>query len=242
MGQRMKCHATLVGKVEKGKRTPTPDFAMAADAAFELDGHFVELATRVAREAAGPRWWYRWTDEVEPQAVILQSWDPMLVPGLLQTPAYARAVLGSSPLIVSDQLEGAVAARTARRAILDRTPPPRVCVLMDEGVLHRPVGGRNVLLEQLHYLLEAARCPCLTVQVVPIAAACAAGMMAAFALARLPTGAEVATVDSLREGHTTADVDAVAEIRLWYETIRADACSRFESLQIIEKAVARWTG
>lgn len=235
LGARMQCHPALIGHIERGRRTPTLDFAEALDHAFQLDQHFTTLFRQISHSPA-LGWFARWMEEVEPQAVILQSWDPLLIPGLLQTPEYARAIF--SPMTPADQLEERVEARTRRLQIFDRPNPPVFLALIDEGMLHRPIGGPAVLAHQLRHLLELAQHPCITVQLVPVAAGCAAGMMSAFSLARLRGGVEVVSADSVLSGDVTSDHDAVAWLKVRYNLIRADAHSQSASQRLIEDAVA----
>ncbi|MEU7000983.1 helix-turn-helix transcriptional regulator [Nonomuraea sp. NPDC046570] len=234
----MKVHQSLVSHVERGVRPPTRDFAEAADRAFGLEGHFAHLYARVVQSPA-LGWFARWVEEVEPRATMLWTWDPLLVPGLLQTDSYARAIFSTSVIPV-DQAEERVVARMQRRHILDRADPPLVWALIDEGVLHRPIGGVEVLAGQLRYLLELAKHPRLMVQIVPVAAGCASGMVSSFALARLPSGAEAVTIDSLLIGQVTADPQSVGVLRARYETIRASAHSKDESRRVIENAVSKY--
>lgn len=237
LGTQMRCHPSLISHIERGRRAPTLDFAEALDHAFQLDQHFTTLFRQISHSPA-LGWFARWVEEVEPQAVILQSWDPMLIPGLLQTPEYARAVF--SPMAPADQVEERVEARIRRLQIFDRPNPPVFLALIDEGVLHRPIGGPEVLLHQLRHLLELAQHPCVTIQLVPIAAGCGAGMMSAFSLARLRGGIEVASADSVLSGDVTSDHDAVARLKVRYNIIRADAHSQSVSLRLMEDAVTTW--
>lgn len=237
LGTRMQCHPSLISHIERGRRPPTLDFAAALDHAFQLDQHFTTLFRQISHSPA-LGWFARWVEEVEPQAVILQSWDPLLIPGLLQTPEYARAIF--SPMAPADQVEERVEARTRRLHIFDRPSPPVFLALIDEGVLHRPVGGPAVLVQQLRHLLELAQHPCITIQLVPVAAGCAAGMMSAFSLARLRGGAEVVSADSVLVGDVTSDHEAVARLKVRYNIIRADAHSQSVSQRAIEDAVTTW--
>jgi hypothetical protein len=95
-------------------------------------------------------------------------------------------------------------------------------------------------MHQLRHLLELAQHPCVTVQLVPIAAGCAAGMMSAFSLARLRGGIEVASADSVLSGDVTNDHDAVARLKVRYNIIRADAHSQSVSLRLMKDAVTAW--
>ncbi|MFG1970333.1 Scr1 family TA system antitoxin-like transcriptional regulator [Nonomuraea fuscirosea] len=235
---RMRCHESLISHIETGRRTPTLEFAREADKAFDLDEHFVALFKRVTQSPA-LGWFARWVEEIEPRAVILQSWDPLLIPGVLQTADYARAIFTTAPTSL-DRVEERVQARIQRIAVFDSPTPPTFLALIDEGVLHRPVGGPDVLAAQLRYLVELAQHPQITVQLVPIAAGSAAGMMSAFALARLRDGSEVVSADSVLSGHVTGDHEAVARLKQRYDTIRADAQPKNVTRQAIEDAIRKW--
>jgi transcriptional regulator with XRE-family HTH domain len=234
---RIRCHESLISHIETGRRPPTFDFAQGADKAFNLDGHFVALFRRISQSPA-LGWFARWVEEIEPQAVILQSWDPLLIPGVLQNADYARAIFAAGAS--SDRVEERVQARMRRIAILDRPGAPTFLALIDEGVLHRPIGGAEVLASQLRYLLELSHHPRVTVQLVPVTSGCAAGMMSAFALARLRDGSEVVSADSVLSGQVTGDHEAVAILKQRYDTIRAHAQPKSVTQQAIEDAVRKW--
>jgi len=237
LSTRMRCHTSLISHVERGRRTPTLDFAEALDRVFQLDEHFVGLFREIAHSPT-IGWFARWVEEIEPQAAILQSWDPLLIPGCLQTPEYARALFSkTSP---ADQVEEQVLARTQRLRMFDGPTPPIYMALIDEHVLHRPLGGRGILIDQLRYLLELSHHPRITIQLVPVDAGCIVGMVTGFVLARLRNGAEIASTDSLLSGHVTGDYDSVANLKVRYETIRADAHSQSVSQRTIEEAVTKW--
>ncbi|MEU6784639.1 DUF5753 domain-containing protein [Nonomuraea angiospora] len=235
---RMRCHESLISHIETGRRAPTLEFAREADKVFDLDGHFVALFMRITQSPT-LGWFARWVEEIEPRAVILQSWDPLLIPGVLQTADYARAIFATTTAS-PDRVEERVQARIQRIAVFDGPTPPTFLALIDEGVLHRPVGGPDVLAAQLRYLLELAQHPQITVQLVPIATGSAAGMMSAFALARLRDGSEVVSADSVLSGHVTGDHEAVARLKQRYDTIRADAQPKNVTQQAIEDAIRKW--
>lgn len=233
----MSVHQSLISHVERGVRPPTQDFAEAADRTLGLDGHFTHLYARIIQSPA-LGWFSRWVEEVEPRATMLWTWDPLLVPGLLQTEAYARAIFAS--ISDPDRVDRQVQARVARVAIFNKPTAPSLLAVIDEGVLHRPIGGKRVLIEQLRHLLNLAQHPRITVQLVPIASACAPGMMSAFTLARLDSGAELVSADSVLSGQVTGDLAALARLKRRYDTIRADAQPRAVSQQTIEDAITRW--
>ncbi|MGP3920480.1 helix-turn-helix domain-containing protein [Nonomuraea sp. 10N515B] len=238
LAARIRCHESLISHIATGRRTPTLEFAQEADKVFGLDGHFVALFKRISQSPA-LGWFARWVEEIEPRAVILQSWDPLLVPGILQNADYARAIFSATA--AGGRVEERVQARIQRIAIFDDPSPPTFLALIDEGVLHRPIGGPDVLAGQLRYLLELAQHPKITVQLVPIAAGGVAGMMSAFALARLRDGSEVVSADSVLSGQVTGDHEAVARLKQRYDTIRSDAQPKKVTQKAIEDAIRKWT-
>ncbi|MGW0801926.1 helix-turn-helix domain-containing protein [Nonomuraea sp. NPDC002799] len=238
LGRRMRCHPSAVSHVETGRRAPTSDFAKEVDRALGLDGHFAALYTRICQSPT-LRWFARWVEEIEPRAVILQTWDPLVVPGLLQNADYARAIFNNTAS--PDRVEERVQARTGRMRIFDSPDPPTFLALIDEAVLHRPIGGSDVLVKQLRHLLDLTQHPRITIQLVPLAVGCVAGMTSAFALARLRDGSEIISADSILSGDVTGDHEAVADLKQRYDTIRADAQPKTLTKQAIEDAMKKWT-
>ena len=100
-----------------------------------------------------PGWFQQWAG-IEAQATVLRWYEPLVVPGLLQTEEYARAILSARPDGNLEDLDEQVAARLARQAILDRTGAPQLWCILDEGVLHRAIGGSKVMRSQLYRLAE----------------------------------------------------------------------------------------
>ncbi|MGH3696359.1 MAG: helix-turn-helix domain-containing protein [Pseudonocardiaceae bacterium] len=135
---------------------------------------FLEMVTR----SNEPGWWHRYTDLVadwfqdylglEESTIRIQTWEQQFVPGLLQTGDYAKALVmyGWSPL-GRQSVERQVTVRLRRQTLLTRPDPPKVWAVIDESVLHRPIGGRQVMLAQVEHLLQLSKRPNVTLQVVP---------------------------------------------------------------------------
>jgi transcriptional regulator with XRE-family HTH domain len=135
----------------------------------------------LAREANVPGWWHDSSDilpswfeayiALEEAASIIRSYQVQFVPGLLQTPEYARAVirLGHEGIFASE-LERRIALRISRQKLLTREDPPRFWVVLDEAVLRRPLGGPDVMRAQIDRLIEVTGLPNVTVQVIPFLA------------------------------------------------------------------------
>ncbi|MEU4407452.1 helix-turn-helix transcriptional regulator [Streptosporangium sp. NPDC023963] len=242
VASRLGCTQTQVSRLESATRTPSRSDAERLDLLFGSGGstHFTDLRRHIVARPSGPAWFIGWAEEIEPAALVLRSWDPLLVPGLLQTESYARHLFTHGPRATPDEVEERVQARMRRRRILDKDDPPMLLVLMDEGVLRRRVNGPEVMREQLGHLLEAAQSPNVSIQVVD--PECMAGLAGAFMIAELPNGQpETIHMDSPALGHVTTDHDLVISIRNRYEAIRLWAYPERASLKMVEEVRREWT-
>src|SRR5205823_7882045 len=143
----------------------------------------------------------------ETEATALYVFEHSLVPGLLQTPAYARAVLATRPNTAEDEIDNLVAARLARQAVLTRDDPPAplLWTLIDEGVLHRPVAPAEVMHDQLMYLVQMSRRPNVTIQVVPYSEGGHTGLLGAFTIADLNGSPGTVNVEDITDGRVFED-------------------------------------
>ena len=179
-----------------------------------------------------PSWFGKWRDK-EQDAITLRTYEPMVMPGLLQTEAYAHALLGD---------DAATAARLERQAILTREdpPPPILRCVIDELALHRLVGSPEIVREQLEHLVAVANSQ-VSVQVVPRGCV-RTGILAGFAIATLEGGIEVAYLDTAIRGLTTSDQDDVTAAVAQFEAIRIEALPLSMSIDLIKRtAEERWT-
>ncbi|MBX6765607.1 MAG: helix-turn-helix domain-containing protein [Actinomadura rubrobrunea] len=152
----------------------------------------------LAREAGQRGWWTAYADvftgsyvALEDEASAIHTWDPQLVHGLLQTEDYARAVITAGRMLPGPvEIERRVAARKARQALLDRKDAPLLHVVLDEAVLHRPIGGPSVMNAQLRKLATMAERPKVTVQVLPYGAGEHAGLDGRFTILSFPDAAD----------------------------------------------------
>ncbi|MFC6079559.1 helix-turn-helix domain-containing protein [Sphaerisporangium aureirubrum] len=243
LATRLGCTQTQVSRLELGLRRPHRDHAEILDRVFGLSdkGYFALLYRRILSHPEGPRWWLDWPEEIEPRATVIRSWDPLLIPGLLQTESYARHLLIREPRVTPDEVERRTHARMQRRAVLDRHDPPLFVTLMDEGVLRRRIGAApEVMREQLTFLIEIATRTNVTIQVVD--AECVSGLLGAFMIAQLPDGEpDTVYADSPAEGLLTSAPDVVSMLWSRYELIRAWAYPEHVSLQKIKDVMDQWT-
>jgi transcriptional regulator with XRE-family HTH domain len=157
---------SLIGMVESCRRVPGLDFARRCDQVFGTTGTFERMQEhlRTAPFPAG----FRPFVEYEARATALRGFEHVLVPGLVQTAEYARAVLATRPNTSEEQVDEFVTARLERQVILDRDEPPLLWLVIDEAVLHREVGGAKVMHDQLVHLAEMSERPNITIEVIPL--------------------------------------------------------------------------
>jgi len=190
-----------------------------------------------------PRWFADWVD-AEGRATVVRWWEPLLVPGLLQTPDYARALFKAWQTTgTDDEVENLVTARIDRQRIFDRPKPPSLWAVLDEGVLRRSIGGAKVMHDQLVHLAELAERPTVRIHIVPAEVGAHIGLLGAFAIAGF-TDDVPGTVyfESPDQGETTQDPTTVASMILTFDTLRSEALPRGASRDLIMRVAEEiWT-
>jgi transcriptional regulator with XRE-family HTH domain len=227
---------SLIAKWESGKQ------AIKAEYMIKLLGILPigpEVVARILDELTTgeipPEWTDKWLS-IEARANTLFSYDLSAVPGLLQNEDYARAVLQYNRHAPID-IEERVRSRLKRQDILTRDEPPTTVFVVDELVLHRRVGSRQVMYEQLMRLCELAERPDIYLQVVPADAEYYAGCP--FILAKV-NGTEVGYQDGATSGRVVDDPDEVASMGRIWEGIRIAALQQAASIELIEKVAGSW--
>ncbi|WP_327044774.1 helix-turn-helix domain-containing protein [Microbispora sp. NBC_01189] len=229
-----------ISMIETAKRSPSEQFARHCDEALEADGALMRLWPMVSH-ASAPPWFRPWLD-VEATAEAIRTWEPLLVPGLLQTEDYARAILSGEPGASGEDVEIHVVARMERQSILRRPKSPMLWVVIDEGVMHRPIGKPAVMAAQLAHLLETGQTPRITIQVLPLDAGSTSGLTGAFAIAQTEGVCDTAYVESPGiMSRVTERPEDVRSLMFRFEGIRADALPQRKSLMLIEETMKRWT-
>ncbi len=196
----------------------------------------------LTRQARQRGWWTAFTDvlagsyvSLEDGAGHIRTWQAQLVPDLLQTEAYARQVIAAAHPDPAEITHRRVQARMARRAVLGRDSAPRFHAILDEAVLHREIGGAEVMEPQFVRLLTMGRQPHVTLQVLPFAAGAHAGLNGSFALLGFPDPDEPEV--GYAEGQSgEVQVDAPEQVarmrRRWTGLVEA-ALSPSDSMSLI---------
>lgn len=235
---------SLIESIERGERVATQDVISDLEGVAELgaDGTLLVLREQFKDSLnyqAYPAWFQDWAYK-EPEAVALRWWEPLVVPGLLQTEDYARAIFRTRLKTTKDEINELVEARIGRQAILARDDPPMLWVLLDEGVLRRPIGGPRVVFEQLARLAETREHPAIVVQVIPARVAAHEGLKGAFAMADFDDAPSLGYEETATRGRVVDVPDDVASLDLTWNTLRSEALPRAASLDLIEEAAEQW--
>lgn len=180
-----------ISRIETGRTRPSPSDVADVCELYGVESGVRAALIELAKEARKRGWWTAYADVftgsyvgLEDEASLIRQWEVQLIPGLLQTEDYARTVImaGRPEPHDPDDIHKRVMARMARRALLSRPNAPTLLAVLDEGVLRRPIGGRELMRDQLEALLIATRRPNVTVRVLPYSVGAHAGLEGAFTI------------------------------------------------------------
>ncbi|PTM99118.1 helix-turn-helix domain-containing protein [Streptomyces sp. VMFN-G11Ma] len=240
LGDRLGYGEDLVSSLERGRRTPQPEFLDAADDLFGAGGLLKATKEDVARAKARARVrhpaWFRDYARLEAEAVEVNFYNNHDVPGLFQTERRTRALYEMrKPLLAEEIIEQRVTSRMDRQRILTEWPPPMVTAVIEEVVLRRPIGGPEVHKEQLARLLELGRLRTVELQVMPTNRFEHACMGGPFTLLTPKGKPQVGYTEVQAVARLATDMDEVRILAARYGSIRAQALTPRESLALIER-------
>ncbi|MFF7455973.1 helix-turn-helix domain-containing protein [Kitasatospora sp. NPDC008115] len=244
--QALACSRAKISRIETGASgVRRLDLGILLDL-YGVAGREREALEKLSRESKKRGWWHDYGDTIplayadflglEGDARYIRTWQSMVVPGLLQTEHYARAVLEANPAAVRpERIDQLVEIRMERKEVLSRADPARFWAIIWEPALRCPVGGRGVQRAQLEYLAEAAQLPNITLQVVPMevgatAGACGAFVMFGFTDSPNPGAVFLETLTSSHYMEQQAELDGYG---LVFEYLRSSALNPANSLDMI---------
>ena len=235
---------SLIQAIELGQRAATADVTEDLERVLPADGALTRLRDEIGDGLgyqAYPSWFQDWLAN-EREAKRLRWFEPMLVPGLLQTEDYARAVFRARFGITDEEIDEQVAARLKRQEILARSEPPALWVILDESALRRPVGGRHVMREQVVHLIEAARRPHVSIQVISASVGAHRGLWAgAFIIADFEEASTVGYQETACQGQLVDRREDVVALADCWDTLVREALPWATSQALLEEAAKSWT-
>ncbi|MFR0354970.1 helix-turn-helix domain-containing protein [Streptomyces sediminimaris] len=228
----------------KGRRPPTESDVRALLEFYKTEDHEASVLLQLLRRAGEAGWWQRFDKRLVPEwfdrlvglqeaADSIRTFEIQYVPGLLQTPAYTRAVVERGlPSAPAREVNRRVELRSRRGRLLQRADAPQLWAIVDESVLLRVLGSRDIMREQLEHLIEMARLPHVTVQVVPLDVTDASAPAIPVTYLRfggldLP---DIVYLEHIRSATFLEDRDETEQYRVALDQLADDALSPRDSL------------
>ncbi|WP_327352274.1 helix-turn-helix domain-containing protein [Streptomyces sp. NBC_01304] len=225
-----------VESVELGRRMPDPAFVERAEAALGNTGALRRAARHLTRGEAGLAVWFRQWARLEREAASLCTYECRLVPGLLQSEGYARAVFeGTIPLRTDEEMDERLAARMDRQVMMRERPTVPFSFIVEEHVFRRRFGGAEAMRVMLDHVLELSAPRNVTLQVVPLEGALHPCLDGPVRILETPEGRRLGYSEGQENGRLISDPKQVSLVCQRYETLRSQALNPQESRALLER-------
>ncbi|MCF3136894.1 helix-turn-helix domain-containing protein [Streptomyces olivochromogenes] len=234
LGERFVVGEQQIASIEQGRRPLKPDLAEQLDELLDTRGALSVALSKMPEVDLVPLWAEEYLDR-EREAIAISSYENQVLPGLLQTEGYARAVFGTRMPFDEDEIARLVAARIERRAILHRKEPPITCFVIWEPAVRAPTGGGRVWAEQVRHLLACSELPGLMLQILPLNRTTHAGFSGPFVLLETPEHQRLAYVETQRGSQLIADPDEVAILTQKCAMLRSQALTPEDTRELLDR-------
>ncbi|WP_112467795.1 helix-turn-helix domain-containing protein [Streptomyces triticisoli] len=236
LGVRVRFSKHTVESVELGRRMPDEVFVERAEEALGNTGALRKAARHLTRGEAGLAAWFRRWARLEREAVSLSTYECRLVPGLLQSEAYARAVFeGTIPLRTDEELEVQLSARMERQAMMRERPKVPFSFIVEEHVFRRRFGDAEAMCGLVDHVLELTAPRNVTLQVVPLDAGLHACLDGPVQVLETPEGRRLGYSEGQQNGRLISDPKEMSLLCQRYETLRSQALNPSESRALLER-------
>ncbi|MFE1364663.1 helix-turn-helix domain-containing protein [Streptomyces anulatus] len=236
LGKRIGYSKSQVAMVERGARPPKGVFVQRADEVLGAQGALIVAAPKPPKKGSPLPDWFTPFAEEEEKAWARHSYENQVIPGLLQTEAYARAVFTSHyPTYDDEEIEEKVAARLERQKLLSRRPLPDISFVLEMIVLTRPIGGRRVMKAQLHHLAEVARLRHVRIQLMDPDREDHAALDGPFVLLETDKRQQLAYIEGQGGSFFITEHPQLGNLFGQYGVTRAQAYTPERTLETIEK-------
>ncbi|MEV0368412.1 helix-turn-helix transcriptional regulator [Streptomyces sp. NPDC050636] len=251
VAERLLVSQSKISRLENGRRSISQRDVRDLCGVYEVDDHrIVDSLMQMAKDSRQQGWWHAFGDipysvyiGLETEAASLRVYESLLVPGLLQTPGYAEAVIpGTVPELAPEPLEKRIQVRMRRQErVNDSKRPLRLWVVLDEAALRRVVGSHLIMREQLDHLVEMSHLPHVTVQVLPYDTGAHAGMSGTFSILEFDDASDssVVYIEGVTSDLYLEKTNDVHKYTIMYEHLRAQALNADQSREFIASASKR---
>ncbi|MEU8912323.1 helix-turn-helix transcriptional regulator [Streptomyces nigrescens] len=235
LAERVGLHEDTIGSIEQGRRPLKLDLAETLDELLDTKGALAVAVAKVPEREKLPAF-VQDLVEHEEEALTLLSYQNQVVPGLLQTEPYVRATFDSLyPPLDEEQAEEWVSGRISRQKLLERkTPRPMLNFILEEVVLHRPIGSQELLRAQLRHLRSCAELPFLGLQIMPTARCTHAALDGPLVLLEKPDHEYLAYIEAQRISFLVDDPDEVSAYQQKYGMLRSQALTPEETKSLLD--------
>jgi transcriptional regulator with XRE-family HTH domain len=246
VAEHLECSASKISRVETGRVSVAPRDVRDMLELYGVPADQRESLVQLARDSRQKGWWHAYSDTMQPQmatyiglesaASEIRIYEVSLIPGLLQTEDYARAVIRAGMVnSPAEDIERRVALLMARQPAVVRDDPPKVWAVLDEAALRRRVGGSGLMRLQLEHLLAQAALPNVAVQVIPFAGGAHPAMGRPFIILVFPerVDTDVVYLEDLTSALYLEDVAEVDRYNVFFNHLRATALSFDDSAALI---------
>jgi len=248
VARRLEWSGSKISRIETGQsRAQTGDVRDLLDIYGVTDDE-AEALVQLAREARRRGWWTAYNDVftgtyvgLEAEASAMRTYEPQIIPGLLETEDYTRALIRAG-LVRADpaEIERRVEARLARQEILRRPDALAIWAVLDEPAIRRPVGGPAVMSAQLQHLIEVTATPNskITLQILPLAVGSHPGLSGPFVILDFPIAEDPSVVylETATDGLYLEETAEIERYTLMFDHLRSSALSSSESASLIARA------
>ncbi|WP_329572899.1 helix-turn-helix domain-containing protein [Streptomyces sp. NBC_01361] len=247
VAERLLVSQSKISRLENGRRSISQRDVRDLCGVYEVEDHrIVDSLMQMAKDSRQQGWWHSFGDipysvyiGLETDAASLRVYDPQVVPGLLQTRAYAETLItGALPETTPTDIDKRVQVRVRRQErIVAPDNPLRLWTVLDESALRRVVGSRTVMREQLEHLVEQSQLPHVTVQVIPFDMGAHPGLNGQYAILEFPDAADssVVYIEGVTSDLYLEKANDVQKYSVMYEHLRAQALNVEQSRQFIAK-------
>lgn len=224
-----------IASIEQGRRPLKLDIAERCDELLGTKGMLAAGVSNLPEVDQFPLWAEEYMDQ-EKVAVALSWYDTVVISGLLQNEAYARAVLQNRvPAYVEEGLETALRLRLERQEILHRKDPPTMSFVVWEAALRLRIGTEEIRRNQMQFLREVAELPCVSLQVLPFESPFHAGLDGPFTLLETPDHQQLAYTESQRGSQWVADPEDISLLTRRYAMLRTQALNTQDSMGLLDR-------
>ncbi|MFD7747663.1 helix-turn-helix domain-containing protein [Streptomyces sp. NPDC059698] len=254
VAERLLVSQSKISRLENGRRSISQRDVRDLCGVYEVEDHrVVDSLMQMAKDSRQQGWWHAFGDipysvyiGLETDAESLRVYEPQMIPGLLQTRAYAEALIsGALPEAPPSDIEKRVNVRSRRQDRVNSPDNPlRLWAVIDESALRRVVGDKQVMIDQLEHLVEQSHLPHVTVQVLPFEMGAHPGINGQYAILEFPDAADssVVYIEGVTSDLYLEKAHDVQRYSVMYEHLRAQALNVEQTREFISRIAKSYTG